>query len=214
MHASHLKLCLITNLQYQTFDSYQHFIVQAIRGGVTAVQLRVKQKTSSELLDLAIKFKTLLKTLHTPLIINDHVDIAKEIDADGVHLGQSDLSPFAARQILGPEKIIGWSVETLEDLDEANQLTCIDYIAASAVFPSVSKLDCKTIWGIEGLQKITRASKYPVVAIGGINVSNIASVMDSGACGVAVIHAIHDDANPYQAATDLIHAINARKTHV
>ncbi|MBA3662034.1 MAG: thiamine phosphate synthase [Gammaproteobacteria bacterium] len=215
MNARSLRLCLITNLQDQSFSLYQSLILKAIRGGITSVQLREKNKNLFELKQLALQLKAILYPFKIPLIINDHVEMAKSVNAEGVHLGQSDYSPHEARKILGSTKIIGWSVETLTDLEIANQLTCIDYIAASSVFFSKTKPECKTIWGISGLKKITKISIYPVIAIGGINSSNIQMIMESGACGVAVMSAIHT-LDPYQAAADLIgtidHSIDKKST--
>lgn len=207
MNIRAFRLCLVTNLQNQPFSSYKPLILKAIQGGITSVQLREKTQNLFEFQELALQLKSTLRPFNIPLIINDHVEIAKDIDADGVHIGQSDLSPYEARKILGPKKIIGWSVETLKELDMANQLTCIDYIAASAVFPSKTKPDCKTIWGITGLRQITQLSKHPVMAIGGINLSNIEMIIDNGACGAAVIGAIHNH-DPQKAAADLIAEID------
>jgi thiamine-phosphate pyrophosphorylase len=202
-----LKLCLVTNIQKQSISAYRSLLLKAIQGGITSVQLREKTPDLVEFKQLALELKTILRPFNIPLIINDHVNIAKEIDAEGVHIGQSDLSPFEARKILGPEKIIGLSIETFEELQIANQLTCIDYVAASAVFPSKTKLDCKTIWGLDGLLQITQSSKYPVIAIGGIDISNIGMIIDHGACGAAVIGAIHNH-DPKKAAEDLIAEID------
>ncbi len=208
MIKDYLKLCLVTHAEAMPFSLYKKLILQAIAGGVTLVQLREKSKNLIQLREMAIELKTLLQPFKIPLIINDHLEIAKEIDADGIHLGQSDLSPIEARKLLGPTKIIGWSVETLEQLIIANQLSCIDYIAASAVFQSQTKANCKTIWGLDGLQKITAQSKHPVIAIGGINQHNIRDVIDSGASGAAVISAIHCKDNPKEATIHLITKIN------
>jgi hydroxyethylthiazole kinase/thiamine-phosphate diphosphorylase len=208
MLARHLKLCVLTDFTNRSFDAYKEFILQAVQGGVTSVQLRAKNKSSEEILFLATQLKLLLQPHGIPLIINDHVDIAKQVDAEGVHLGQTDFSPEKAREILGKNKIIGISVETIEDLHHANQLDCIDYIAASAVFQSSSKLDCKTIWGLEGLQYIVKNSRHPVVAIGGINENNVKEIINSGACGIAVINAIHLQENPKQAVENLIFNIH------
>ena len=201
----HLKLCLVTKTTINTFDVYKKFLLQAVEGGVTLVQLREKFKNPTELKSIALELKSILKV---PLIINDNIEIAKEIDADGVHLGQSDSSPILARELLGPKKIIGLSIETLPQLTIANQLTCINYIAASAVFPSKNKSDCKTIWGLDGLQKITQLSKHPVVAIGGIDQHNIQQIIENGASGAAVIGAIHDQDDPKTAARNLLKKIN------
>lgn len=214
MNISPLKLCLITHPEHFSFAECEQIILQAIKGGVTSVQLR--HKTNSPLLmrTVAMGFMSLLRPLGIPLMINDNIDLAKEVDADGVHLGQSDRSPFEARQILGPHKLIGWSVETYEQLEQANQLQCIDYIAASAVFPSKIKQDCKTIWGLEGLKKITQRSVHPVIAIGGININTIREVISAGAYGAAVISAIYDHPQPEKAAQELIQEINKGELHV
>jgi len=192
-----LKLCLVT----QGMD--KHFLQQAVAGGVTLVQLRLKNKKPDDFYHAACAIKAILDPLHVPLIINDNAVLAKEIDAAGVHLGQSDMPPEEARELLGPGKIIGWSIETLEQLDQANALSCIDYVAASAVFPSQTKTDCKTIWGIDGLKKIVELSHHPVVAIGGIHVHNAADVMATGVAGIAVVSAIHDALDPKEAAEKL-----------
>lgn len=202
----HLRLCLVTKIF--PFDFYKKLILDAIEGGITIVQLRDKSLNIEKLKSLAFELKGLLNHYQIPLIINDHVEIAQEIDADGVHLGRTDLSPLDARKLLGPKKIIGLSIESEEELTIANQLTCIDYIAASAVFPSNSKLNCKKIWGLNGLQKITQQSKHPVIAIGGINQNNVRSVIEKGASGIAVIEAIHRQDDTRKAAHNLITTIN------
>ena len=203
-----LRLCLVTHLKTTPFSVYKPLLLKAIRGGITSIQLREKTPELTELRYLALQLKQILRPFNIPLIINDHVELAAEIDAEGVHIGQSDLSPMEARKILGPGKIIGLSIETMTQLEAANQLTCIDCIAASTVFPTKTKLDCKTMWGIEGLQRITRLSRHPVIAIGGINLSNIKMIMESGAWGAAVISAIHDAPDPKKAATNLAEEIN------
>lgn len=203
MIRKNLQLCLVTHLPRRSFEHYKHFLLQAISGGVTAVQLRDKEASFTELHQLALELKTLLSPLNIPLIINDHVEIAKLVDADGVHIGQSDQSPVDTRQRLGSKKWIGLSVESLDDLAIANQLDCIDYVGASAVFQSQTKLDCKTLWGLDGLKTLTEQSRHPVVAIGGITCHNIQGVMACGVCGVAVIGALHNQPDPKQAASDL-----------
>ncbi len=214
MLQSALTLCLVTLPNYQSFDNYIFLIQQAIKGGATSIQLRNKTNQMSMIRDTALALLSLLRPLNIPLIINDNVLLAKEIDADGVHLGQSDLLPIEARNILGSDKIIGLSIETSEQLDQANQLNCIDYVAASAIFPSKTKQDCKTIWGLSGLKTITQQSKHPVVAIGGINASNARDVIAHGACGIAVISAIHDHAYPELAAAELIREMKMGNHHV
>jgi thiamine-phosphate pyrophosphorylase len=218
MLLSSLKLCLVTHIQNQPLVDYKKLLLQAIAGGVTSIQLRQKTENPTLALPIAFALKQFLKPFNIPLIINDHIEIANIVDADGIHIGQSDINPKVARKIIGPDKIIGLSIETLEELERANQLDCIDYVAASAVFPSKTKFNCRTIWGIDGLEKIVNRSKHPVIAIGGIAINNIAEVFAKGAAGAAVISAIHGNIDPQQAAAELTKIINLsirkRKTHV
>lgn len=208
MRHDYLKLCLVTHTNNTPLPIYKKLIHQAIEGGITSVQLRDKSKNLTQLRDMAFELKSMLAPVHIPLIINDHPEIAKETDADGVHLGQSDVPPIETRKALGPNKIIGLSIETMEELEIANSLSCIDYVAASAVFQSPSKFNCKTIWGLDGLQHIVSISKHPVIAIGGITQDNISDVIKAGSKGAAVISAIHSHINPKMAAFDLITTIN------
>lgn len=208
MRITPLTLCLVTQINDKSLEEYLTFIQQAIQGGVTSIQLRDKTNPPLMVRQIALALKACLSPLGIPLIINDDVNLAKEIDAEGVHLGQSDLSPVEARQILGPHKMIGWSIETEEQLQRANQFQCIDYIGASAIFPSSSKQNCKMIWGLDGLKRITEQSKHPVVAIGGINATNIRQIMAHGACGAAVISALHDYEQPETSAAALIQQIH------
>ena len=217
MQKNYLKLCVVTNFKASDFYAYQEFISSIAHAGVTCIQLRAKKSSDEELLYFGSTLKEILQPLGIPLIINDNVAVAKAVDADGVHIGQDDLSPQAARDILGPDKIIGWSVETLTDLENANKLDCINYIGASAVFNSTTKLDCKTFWGIEGLTALTAQSKHPVVGIGGINLDNVESVIASGAAGAAVISAIHQHPQPAVITAEFIKKINStmdKQNHV
>ena len=204
MQRHQLKLCLVTHVTTTPFNEYKKFLLQAISGGVTAIQLRDKTASRNALYRMAAELKELLSPLNIPLIINDHVDIAKAVNAEGVHLGQTDGSSQAAHDELGPDAFIGLSIETLDELDKANLMPWINYIGASAVFQSHTKTNCKTIWGLDGLRALVLKSIHPVVAIGGINEHNIQKTMACGVCGVAVIGAIHDAANPEYAARNLL----------
>ncbi len=203
-----LKLCLITNQANQNVYKYLEIIAEAIRGGVTMVQLRDKSRNIEQIRDIALELKRILNPLKIPLIINDYVELAKSIDADGVHIGQSDLAIVQARNLLGSDKIIGISIEDLADLTAVNKLSGNYYVAASAVFQSSTKLNCKKIWGLEGLRQLVESSIHPVVAVGNINQTNIKAVIKAGAAGVAVISAIHNSL-PFQAAQDLRNKIEA-----
>jgi thiamine-phosphate pyrophosphorylase len=214
MNIASLTLCLVTQFNHLALDQYLQFLKRAIAGGVTSVQLRDKTSAPHIVRSTALAFKSLLAPLGIPLIINDYVELAAEIDADGVHIGQADFSPVQARTLLGPDKAIGYSIESFSELEKANELNCIDYVAASAVFASKSKQDCKTIWGLAGLKQLSQLSKHPVVAIGGINLNNVGDVIRQGACGVAVISAIQDSINPVLAARELIQEIEKGKLYV
>lgn len=195
---------MVTNCNGAPTPQYIQMIKSAVAGGVTSVQLRNKYSNFEHGYKLALTLKSILTPLNIPLIINDSIELAKAIDADGLHLGQTDGCPDIARKQLGPNKIIGLSIETMDELENANTLDSIDYIGASAIFPSSTKLNCKTIWGLDGLAKISQQSKHPVVAIGGINASNSRQVFAHGAQGIAVVCAIHQAKDHKQAAIDLL----------
>lgn len=206
------RLILVTHRQAQPLDTYLQFIEKCIASGVSSVQLREKDASPSFLLDYASKLKTLLDQYKIPLIINDNLELALQIDAHGVHLGQTDGSPALARARLGPDKCIGISLETEDDLTRANACE-VDYVAASAVFPSSHKTNLRTIWGIEGLRTLAHRSAHPLIAIGGINQQNLAEVMAAGAQGVAVIGALHEADNPAVMAAELRSFVDRSKNN-
>jgi thiamine-phosphate pyrophosphorylase len=186
-------LCFVTHIEnHHTLPKYLELLEQVILGGITHVQFRAKSLTRFEAYTWAHGLKAFLDARQIPLIINDTIALAEEVNAAGVHLGQTDASPLAARKRLGLDKCIGLSIESLDELYLANQLDCIDYVAASAVFPTATKTNCKMIWGLDGLRHVVQQSKHPVIAIGGIHTSNIKAVMAAGASGVAVVSAIQN----------------------
>ncbi len=197
-------LCFVTHIEEKhTVPDYLALLEEIVAGGVTHVQFRAKALSRFETYVWVYAIKKFLDARNIPLIINDSVALTEVVDAYGVHLGQTDGSPDAARLRLGPDKCIGISVESLDELNAANQLTSIDYVAASAVFPTQTKNNCKTIWGLEGLGQFVAHSKHPVLAIGGINTTNIEDVMAEGVWGVAVISAIQQS-NTIQETTQLL----------
>ncbi len=198
-----LKLCLVTNMTSHPISQYKSLIEHAVRGGVTMVQIREKSTNLAEVKARAQELQKILRPFGVPLIINDFIELAAEIDAGGVHIGQQDMHPDEARKILGPNKIIGLSIESLEELEHSNRLSTINYVTASAVFPSKTKPECKKIWGIEGLKQTILNSRHPVTAIGGIKLHNVRDIIEAGAQGIAVIGAIHDAKDPYRAALNL-----------
>ncbi len=185
-----------------TTDQLVRIVSEAVSGGVTMVQLREKTADTRTFLERALALKRLLQGTGVPLIINDRVDIALAVDADGVHLGQSDMPVDIARRLLGPNKIIGLSVESLEQIEQANALD-IQYIGISPIFATPTKTDTKTPFGLEGACQAVQLSTHPTIGIGGINATNIAAVRATGLDGVAVVSAIMSAPNPQQVAQEL-----------
>jgi thiamine-phosphate pyrophosphorylase len=179
----------------------------AVRGGVTAVQLREKHCGTREFVELARCLKALLAPCGVPLIVNDRVDVALAAGADGVHLGQSDLDCRDARRLLGPDAIVGLSVETMEQAERAAALD-VDYLGVSPIFSTPTKTDTAAAWGVAGLAALRQVSKHVLVAIGGINLGNAAEVIGAGAEGIAVVSAICAAPDPEAAARALCRAID------
>ena len=201
-----LKLYLVTNRGLSLGRSLEEVVSEAVAGGVTMVQLREKDTSTGEFIRLACKLTDLLRPLGIPLIINDRVDVALAADADGVHIGQSDMPYEIARKLLGPDKIIGLSVENMKDLLRANELD-VDYIGISPVYGTPTKTDTAEPFGLEGLRKAVELSVHPTVAIGGMNASTISDVIAAGADGVAVVSAICSADSPRLAANELMNII-------
>ena len=205
-----LSLYLVTDRGLALARPLQTIVEKAVKGGVTVIQLREKDCSSREFLELAIGLKRLLKPKGIPLIINDRLDIALAADADGLHVGQSDLPWNTARHLLGRNKIIGLSVESLEQAVEANTAD-VDYIAVSPVFFTPTKTDTKMPFGIEGVHEVAAITRHPLVAIGGINHSNAQQVMAAGADGIAVVSAIVSAPDPEKATRELKNIIMRTK---
>ena len=169
--------------------SIETVVSKAVKGGVTHVQLREKFAAKDQIIETGLFLKSLLKSYNIPLIINDHVDIALAIDADGVHLGQSDMSYLEARRLLGAHKVIGLTIETSTQMAQANQWD-VQYVGIGPVFATQSKLDAAEPLGISGLTFFCKISRHPVVAIGGIHADNASAVLNAGAKGIAVVSSI------------------------
>ena len=200
------KLILITNRGDTPLSEYLSFIKICAESGVTSVQLREKNATLESLLEFGYCLKEILEPLKVPLIINDHINLAPQLQADGVHLGQTDGDPRQARAILGKDKIIGWTIETEEQLEQANQLP-LTYSAVGAIFPSRTKHDIK-VWGLSELSKLAKKSKHPLNAIGGITTQNVRHVMETGVAGISVIGTLHEAKDPAEVARTLRHMID------
>ncbi|MCW8335262.1 thiamine phosphate synthase [Vibrio paucivorans] len=196
------RLYLVTDDQ-QDLSTLVNVVKQAVAGGVTMVQVREKHGDVRALIERALAVKAVLKGSGVPLIINDRVDVALAVDADGVHLGQSDMPAEMARSLIGPDKILGLSVENEQQLSEALKLN-VDYLGLSAIFATPTKTNIKKEWGIEGLRAAVAQSQLPIVAIGGINSSNLDDIVATQVEGIALVSAICHADDPEYASRQLI----------
>jgi thiamine-phosphate pyrophosphorylase len=206
MPKPNLSLHLVIGRENCGTRSLEAIVLQAVQGGVTVVQLREKisaTTTRTNIIALAKQLKQLLKPYGVLLIINDHVDIALEIDADGVHIGQQDMDYPTARKLLGPNKIIGLSVTNLQEAKAAEEYLDIDYLGVGPIFPTKTKTDATPPMSTLGLKAIKKISAHPLIVIGGIYEDNTAAVLQAGADGIAVISAICAASNPKMAALKL-----------
>ncbi len=194
-----LLLHLVTDRSLSRGRSLVEVVREAVSGGVTCVQLREKDCSTRTFLLEAQQLKELLQPLCVPLIINDRVDIALAVGADGVHLGQSDMPISHARRLLGPDCLIGISAESVDHAVEAEQMGA-DYIGISPVFSTPTKTDTAPALGLDGVRRIRQQVRIPLVGIGGINLTNSSQVMEAGADGIAVVSAIMAAESPRKAA--------------
>lgn len=199
MLSKSLRLYLVASKQNKSLDSFLNILEKALQGGVDAIQLREKSLESRDFYTLALKVGILCKKYNKPFIINDRLDIALAVDADGLHIGQQDLPLAVARRLLGKDKILGLSINCKKDLQDLSQA---DYLGVGAVFATPTKKDSQAI-GMQGLKDILNATSLGVVAIGGINAQNISDFSKLNLAGVAVVRAIMDAKNPQNAARDL-----------
>lgn len=196
-----LLLYAVTDRHWLKGQTLYAQVEEAIAGGATFVQLREKQMDEADVLQEAKEIQALCRAHHIPFVINDHVEIAKAIQADGVHVGQSDMEALDVRRLLGEEAIIGVSAETVEKALLA-QAHGADYLGVGAVFPTGSKDDAADV-SMETLRAICEAVDIPVIAIGGISEDNVGQLAGSGICGIAVISAIFAQENVRDAAARL-----------
>jgi thiamine-phosphate pyrophosphorylase len=203
-----LALYLVADRGYPSRLALLDAIAAAVAGGVTLVQLRDKGADARAFVREAIAVRELLKPKGVKLIVNDRIDVARAANADGVHLGQSDLPPSLARKMLGPQAMIGLSVENAAQLDDA-ECRAADYLGVGPVFATATKSDAAPPIGLDGLKDIVTRTKMPVGAIGGIDAGNAASVMKTGVHGICVVSAILGSADPKGAAEALLRAAAA-----
>ncbi len=176
---------------------------EALEGGVTIVQLRAPTWKKRALAACARDLLEILRPRGIPLIINDHADVAAAVGADGLHVGQDDLSPADARRIIGPDMILGLSAGSMDEVRGADP-ALVDYLGIGPVWATATKKDAGAAIGLDGLASLSAASPLPVVAIGGIGEPNAADVMRTGVDGIAVVSAICGQASPRTAAGNLL----------
>ena len=183
-----LLLYAVTDRSWLNGETLYAQVEKALKGGVTFVQLREKALDEQAFLEEAKEIQKLCAQYHVPFVINDNVEIAAQIGADGVHVGQSDMEAGDVREKLGPDRIIGVSAQTVEQAVRAQERGA-DYLGVGAVFPTGSKADAVEV-SHETVRAITEAVDIPVIAIGGITKDNVSELSGTGICGIAVISAI------------------------
>lgn len=202
-----LSLYLVTDPHLCADEGVVETVAAAVRGGVSFVQLRDKDATTEQRIALALQIKDALAGLSIPLVINDDVEAALASDVDGVHVGQEDMDVHRVRQLIGPDKILGLSVET-EAAALATDPAVVDYVGAGPVFATQTKQDHKQPTGFDGLQVICSSVQLPSVAIGGLKTEHCQAALAAGADGVAVVSAICGQRDPEAAARTLRAALN------
>ncbi len=198
---NYLELYAVTDRHWLGNQTLLEQVQEALDGGATCIQLREKQLDDKTFLQEAIEIQKLCKQYQVPFIVNDNVDIAKTMHADGIHVGQSDMEALDVRKELGKDVILGVSAQTVEQAKKA-EAHGADYLGVGAVFPTGSKDDAEDV-SYETLKAICEAVSIPVIAIGGITQDNVKELAGSGIVGIAVISAIFAQQHITQATKDL-----------
>ncbi|WP_088225549.1 thiamine phosphate synthase [Desulfosporosinus sp. FKB] len=196
-----LLLYAVTDRSWLGDGTLGGVVEKALKGGATFIQLREKELEYEKFLEEAKEIKGLCEKYHVPFVINDNVDIAVAVDADGVHVGQNDMEAGNVRELIGKDKILGVSAQTVEQAVLAEKRGA-DYLGVGAVFPTGSKADAEDV-SSEILKEICKAVSIPVVAIGGISKDNVMELSGSGICGIAVISAFFAQIDIEKAASEL-----------
>ncbi|BCJ93116.1 thiamine-phosphate synthase [Anaerocolumna cellulosilytica] len=195
------SLYLVTDRQLMSTETLEEAVEQALLGGCKLIQLREKTATSREFYELACSIKRLTNRYQAKLIINDRIDIALAIDADGVHVGQNDLPGTLARKLIGTDKLLGISVSTIHEAVEAAACGA-DYLGIGAMYPTATKTDAKTV-SMDELLEIRAALTLPLIVIGGINQSRVADFKNTGINGIAVVSSVISQKNIKKATIEL-----------
>lgn len=207
MKSDDLLLYAVTDRTWLGKQTLYEQVEETLKGGATFIQLREKNLEEEKFLLEAKEIQALCKKYKVPFVINDNVLLAKEIDADGVHVGQSDMEAGSVRALLGPNKVIGVSAQTVEQALLA-QSKGADYLGVGAVFPTGSKADAQDV-SLATLKEICEAVDIPVIAIGGITKDNVEQLKDSGIVGIAVISALFAQKDIYKATKELKEKVEA-----
>lgn len=210
MNAVDLSVYLITDRGLSGVRGVKETVLAAVRGGATVVQLRDPDATTRDLVVEARALVGLLRPHRVPLIVNDRVDVALAADADGVHVGQSDMDASDARALIGPDRILGLSITEEADLDRSD-LTVVDYLGVGPVFATPTKADAAPPMGMAGLKRIAARTGLPIVAIGGLHAGNAADALAAGAQGVSVVSAICAAPDPEAATRELAEIVRAAR---
>jgi len=205
-----LSVYVLTDAHLSRGRSHEEIIRAAIRGGATMVQYREKNASTRKMIQEAREIREICADARVPFIVNDRVDVALAVDADGVHVGQDDMPAALARKLIGAEKILGVSAEN-ETQARAAITDEADYLGVGTIFATATKKDAGEPIGLAGVQKIARLSKIPIVGIGGIHAANAAAVIRAGAKGVSVISAIVSADDVEAATRELREIVNAAK---
>ena len=208
MNAPDYSLYLVTDSPDRYPQGLLAGVEAAVGGGATIVQYRATTGTCRHLYDTARALLDLLRQRRVPLIINDQVDLALAVDADGVHVGQNDLPAEVVRRLIGPRKILGLSITAPGQLDAVPPQT-VDYLGIGPVFATISKDDAAPALGLKQLARLTALTALPVVAIGGISMENASSVFATGVDGLAVVSALSRATDP----ASIARALRLTKSH-
>lgn len=188
LNRDNLLLYAVTDRRWLLNDTLENQVERAIKSGVSIVQLREKEISKDEFLKIAVNIKKICNKYNVPFIINDDVEIAIKSDADGVHIGQEDMTALKVRKLIGKDKILGVSAQTLEQALKAQEETA-DYLGVGAVFSTSTKDNASDV-SFDTLKSICQNVNIPVVAIGGINEENISKLQGTNISGIAVVSAI------------------------
>ncbi|MBS3819451.1 thiamine phosphate synthase [bacterium] len=202
MNTFQWDLCFVADLESAGSTDLLYFIQEAVEGGVTLVQLRAKNLSARKFLHLSLRVSRYLRSKNIPLVVNDRTDIAFSCESQGVHLGQDDLPLPYARKILGKNKWVGISVNTVQEALDAESQGA-DYLGVGPIFSTPSKKDARSALGLEGFQSIRKSTGLPILAIGGIHIQNAGEIIAQGADGVAVISALMSSSDVRTSAQQL-----------